>query len=368
VEFLRGVLVAVQVQDLARALLLAAAAFVLTLVAEGWWVRFAHTHHIGKRIRHDGPQSHMVKMGTPTMGGIMIVVTVVALSILFNLVDRWSILLPLAVMVSFAVLGALDDWMSLTNSKSKTHGFTPRRKFWLMVMVAFTASIVLYHPYGLHHSGLVRIPLVGTFDIGVWFIPIATLLIVATSNAVNLTDGLDSLAGWNLTMAFMAFGVMTFLSEPRLTNLMVFSFTLVGACAAFLWYNAYPAQVFMGDTGALALGAVLAVVALQSQQWILLPVVGVVFVAEALSVIIQTTYFKWTRHRFGEGRRVFKMAPLHHHFELMGWSQTQVTQRFALIGAVAAMVGISLALTFAAESVPPQVAPMQVPQVETAVE
>jgi phospho-N-acetylmuramoyl-pentapeptide-transferase len=211
---------------------------------------------------------------------------------------------------------------------------------------------VLYlpDPYGLHHSGLVRIPLVGTFDIGLWFIPIATLLIVATSNAVNLTDGLDSLAGWNLTMAFAAFGVMTFLSEPRLTNLMVFSFTLVGACTAFLWYNAYPAQVFMGDTGALALGAVLAVVALQSQQWILLPVVGVVFVAEALSVIIQTTYFKWTRRKFGEGRRVFKMAPLHHHFELSGWSQTQVTQRFALIGAVAAMVGVSLALTFAAQN------------------
>jgi phospho-N-acetylmuramoyl-pentapeptide-transferase len=365
-DFLRAVLV--QEGDLARALFLAAAAFALTLVLESFWIGYARKHKIGKRIRLDGPQSHMVKMGTPTMGGIMIVATVVILTGLFNLIDRWSMLLPLAVAVSFAALGALDDWRSLTNSKSKTHGFTARRKFFLMVIIAFVASLVLYlpNPYGLEHSGAVRIPWVGKVDIGLWFIPIATLLIVGTSNAVNLTDGLDSLAGWNLTMAFAAYGMMTFLSEPVLTNLMVFSFTMVGACAAFLWYNAYPAQVFMGDTGALALGAVLAVVALQSQQWLVLPVVGVVFVAEALSVIIQTSYFKWTRRRFGEGRRVFRMAPLHHHFELMGWSQTQVTQRFALIGSVAAMIGIGLALTFAANNADPsQVAPRPAePQVE----
>lgn len=150
----------------------------------------------------------------------------------------------------------------------------------------------------------------------------------------------------NLTLAFGAYGVITFLAEPRLTNLMAFCFTVVGACAAFLWYNAYPAQVFMGDLGALALGATLAVVALQSQQWLLLPVIGIVFVVEALSTMIQTGYFKWTKWRYGEGRRIFKMAPLHHHFELLGWSQPQVTQRFVLIGTVAAMVGISLALIF----------------------
>jgi phospho-N-acetylmuramoyl-pentapeptide-transferase len=359
-ELLRAVLI----QDLARALFLSAAAFVLALMLEGFWVRYARAHKIGKRIRTEGPQSHMVKMGTPTMGGIMIVATVLVLTVLFNLVDRWSMLLPLAVMAGFAILGAIDDWMSLTNSKSKTHGFTVRRKFWLMVLIALVASLVLYlpNPFGLAHSGIVRIPTVGQVDVGLWFIPIATLLIVATSNAVNLTDGLDSLAGWNLTMAFAAYGVMTFLSEPRLTNLMVFSFMLVGACAAFLWYNAYPAQVFMGDTGSLALGAVLAVVALQSQQWLVLPVVGIVFVAEALSVIIQTSYFKWTRRRYGEGRRVFKMAPLHHHFELLGWSQTQVTQRFALVGAIAAMVGIGLALTFATDVAPSEVAPRVPPE------
>ncbi|NJP07409.1 MAG: phospho-N-acetylmuramoyl-pentapeptide-transferase [Chloroflexaceae bacterium] len=331
--------------------MLTAAAFILTLVVGHWWVRFAQRNRIGKRIRVEGPQTHMCKMGTPTMGGIMIVSTVVALTVIFNLVDRWSMLLPLGVMVSFAILGAFDDWKSLTGSKSKTHGFTATLKFWLMVAIAFAASLILYlpNPYGLEHSGLVRIPLIGTFDIGLWFIPLATIVIVGTSNAVNLTDGLDSLAGWCLMLAFAAYGVMTFLSEPRLTNLMVFNFTMVGACAAFLWYNAYPAQVFMGDCGSLAIGAVLALVALQSQQWLLLPIVGVVFVVEALSVIIQTGYFKWTRKRFGEGRRVFKMAPLHHHFELLGWSQPQVTQRFALIAGIAAIVGVSLALTFAAD-------------------
>lgn len=346
---------------MARALLLAAAAFILTLFVGAWWVKFARRHKLGKQIRIDGPQSHMTKMGTPTMGGVMIVSTVVLLTVLFNLVDRWSMLLPLAVLVSFAVLGGIDDWMTLTKSQSKTYGFTVRYKFWLMMAVAFIASLALYlpKPFGLEHDGLVQIPFVGERNIGVWFIPIATLIIVFISNAVNITDGLDSLAGWNLTMAFAAYGVMTFLAEPRLTNLMAFSFTLVGACAAFLWYNAHPAQVFMGDLGSLALGAVLAVVALQSQQWLLLPVVGIIFVVEALSTLIQTGYFKWTRRRYGEGRRVFKMAPLHHHFELLGWSQVQVTQRFVLIGTVAAMVGISLAITFARPSPDSQRADVQ---------
>ncbi len=183
-----------------------------------------------------------------------------------------------------------------------------------------------------------RIPFDGQIDIGLWYIPLATLIIIGTSHAVNLTDGLDSLAGWNLTLAFAAFGVITFLNG-ELLNLMAFCFTLVGACAAFLWYNAYPAQVIMGDLGSLALGGALAVIALQSQQWLLLPIVGVVFVVEALSVMIQVGYFKWTRRRFGQGRRFFKMSPLHNHFEVAGWSETQVTQRFVLIGMVAALVG-----------------------------
>jgi phospho-N-acetylmuramoyl-pentapeptide-transferase len=341
-EALRSVLV----PDIARALLLAAAAFVLTLLSGGYWIRFLRANGIGKKIRVEGPQSHIVKTGTPTMGGIIILVPVVLLTVLFNLVDRWSLLLPLGVLVSFAILGAIDDSMSLTKSESKTHGFPARVKMALMVLIALGASVILYlpAPYGLQNSGLGRIPFVGQIDIGLWYIPFAAFIILACSNAVNLTDGLDSLAGWNLTLAFAAYGVITFLTG-EFTNLMAFSFTLVGACAAFLWYNAHPAQVIMGDLGSLSLGAVLGVIALQSQQWLLLPVIGAVFVAEALSVMIQVGYFKWTRKRTGQGKRFFKMSPLHNHFELLGWSETQVMQRFVLVGMVATLVGISLALT-----------------------
>lgn len=342
-EFWKGILVA----NVSRALLLAAAAFVFALVSGRYWVKFLRDRKIGKQIRVEGPQSHMVKTGTPTMGGIIVIVPVIVLTIIFNLIGKFSILLPLGVLVAFAILGGIDDYLSLVGTKSKTYGFTSRTKMLLMILIAFGASLVLYlpPPFGLQNYGQVRIPFVAeAINIGPWFIPFATFIIVGTSNAVNLTDGLDSLAGWNLTIAFAAYGVITLLNGD-FTNLMAFSFTLVGACAAFLWYNAHPAQVFMGDLGSLSLGAVLAVIALQSQQWLLLPVVGAVFVAEALSVMLQVGYFKYTKRRFGEGRRVFKMSPLHNHFELLGWSETQVMQRFVLVGMVAALIGMSLAIS-----------------------
>jgi phospho-N-acetylmuramoyl-pentapeptide-transferase len=337
---------AILVRDMPRALLLAATAFALTLITGGYWVRFLRAKKIGKQIRVEGPQSHMIKTGTPTMGGIIILLPVVVLTIAFNLVGRLSMLLPLAVLVGFAALGGIDDYLSLVGTKSKTYGFTMRYKFFLTLIIALGAALALYlpYPFGLNNGGIVRIPFDGQQDIGLWYIPLATLIIIGTSHAVNLTDGLDSLAGWNLTLAFAAYGVITFLNG-ELLNLMAFSFTMVGACAAFLWYNAHPAQVFMGDLGSLSLGAVLAVVALQSQQWLLLPIVGSVFVAEALSVILQVGYFKWTKRRTGQGKRIFKMSPLHNHFELIGWSETQVMQRFVLLGMVAALIGISLALT-----------------------
>lgn len=333
------------VESMSRALLLAAAAFIITLVTGRYWIRFLKAKKIGKQIRVEGPQSHMVKTGTPTMGGVMILVPVIVLTIAFNLVERWSMLLPLGVLIAFAILGGVDDYLSLVGTKSKTYGFSARNKMLLMLVIALGASLVLYlpEPFGIRTLNTLRIPFGDAIPIGPWFIPFAMLIIVGTSNAVNLTDGLDSLAGWNLTIAFATYGIIAFFNADFI-NLMAFCFTLVGACAAFLWFNAHPAQVFMGDLGSLALGAVLGVVALQSQQWLLLPVIGVVFVAEALSVMIQVGYFKWTRLRSGEGRRFFKMSPLHNHFELLGWSETQVMQRFVLIGMVAALIGISLAL------------------------
>lgn len=340
------------VNDVARTLLLSGGAFLLTLFSGRYWIRWLIANNVAKRVREDGPQAHLIKTGTPTMGGIMIVTSVVIMTVLFNLVDRYSMLLPLAVLVSFAILGGFDDFLTLTRSASKTYGVSVRFKFLWLVIIALIASFALYlpKPYGLQDpaegiSGLVQIPFVGAWGLGYWYIPIATGIIVATSNAVNFSDGVDSLAAWLLVLAFAAYGVISFVGWPRLTYLSPFCFTIVGACAAFLWYNAHPAQVFMGDLGSLSLGAVLAIVALMSQHWLLLPIIGVVFVAETVSVIMQVGYFKWTRRRYGEGRRFFRIAPLHSHFEAGGWSETQVMQRFVLIGMIAALLGVSLALT-----------------------
>lgn len=334
------------IHDMSRALLLAAGAFAVTLVFGRYWMRVLRTYQIGKRVRADGPQNHLVKTGTLTMGGFMIIAPVIVLTIAFNLVDRWSMLLPIVTMVVFGALGAADDYLSLERSSKDQYGFTERVKLSLQIVLALAISLFLYmpQPFGLANSGLVRIPFIGSYDIGIWFFPVAAFIIVATSNAVNLTDGLDGLAGWNLAVAFGAYGVITFLSG-EFTNLMVLSFTLVGAVVAFLWYNVHPAQVFMGDLGSMALGAVLAVIALQSQQWLLLPLIGVVFVGEALSSAIQKNYYKFSRWRTGTPVRVFKMAPLHHHFEMSNWSETQITQRFVLITIIASLLGISLTLS-----------------------
>lgn len=333
--------------DIARSLLLSGGAFILTLLSGYYWIRWLRAHNIGKRVREDGPQSHIVKMGTPTMGGLMIVFSVVVLTVMFNLIGRFSMLLPLAVLVSFSILGGFDDFLTITKSQSKVYGVSVQFKFVWVFLIALSAALALYLPvpFGLANRGTVIVPFFRPIDIGYWYIPVAVMVIISTSHAVNITDGLDGLAAWLLVLAFGAYGVISFIAYPRLTNLTAFSFTMVGACAAFLWFNAYPAQVFMGDTGSLALGAALGVVALQSQYWLLLPLIGIVFVAETLSSALQTLWFKWTRRRYGQGRRLFRMAPLHHHFEQIGWSETQTMQRFVLIGMIAALIGVSLALT-----------------------
>jgi phospho-N-acetylmuramoyl-pentapeptide-transferase len=335
------------VSEAASTVLLASGTFLFTLLTGGIWVNWLRAKKIGKQVRSDYPQGHLVKSGTPTMGGIMIVVGAVVTTVLFNLIGRPSMLLPLSVLVSFAILGGFDDFLSLTGTQSRTHGLPVYFKFFSQLVIAFIAALAIYlpQPYGLEHGGLVQIPFYGQTDIGYWYIPIATLVIVATSNAVNLTDGLDGLAAWTLIIAFAAYGIISFVAYPRLVYLQAFCFTMVGANAAFLWFNAHPAQVFMGDTGALAMGAALAVVALMSQHWLLLPLIGIIYVSVAASVLLQTLYFKWTRWRTGSGRRLFRMAPLHHHFEMIGWSETQVMQRFVLIAMVAALIGIALALS-----------------------
>src|SRR5690606_34555575 len=229
--------------------------------------------------------------------------------------------------IAAGILGALDDRLSLVGRSRD--GMAARYKFGWLSAIAVVAALLLHlpDPWGLdlHH---VYIPFFGRYDIGLLYLPIAMFTIIAMANAVNFSDGLDTLAGGLSAIAFVAFGIIAY--RQGQLGVVTFSFTMVGALLGFLWFNAHPAQVFMGDTGALALGATLAVTAFMTGQWLLLPIIGFVFVAETISVIAQVAYFKYTK-----GKKLLKMAPLHHHFEESGWSETQVTMRFWIIGMMA---------------------------------
>ena len=347
------------------ALALATVSFLLAVIWGQPLINELKRRGIGKKIHVEEPGVHQVKTGTPTMGGILFLGPVFAITVILNLANllsglTWgkailrlfnfsegssmigkSILLPLLVLLSFGFLGALDDLAGVRGRRKEgRQGMLARVKGALTLLLALAAAAGIYFFLDLHSVAVPGIPY--EINMGWIYIPIAAFIIVCSSNAVNLTDGLDGLAGSTSDVAFAAYGVIAYLQGQY--PLMSFCFTMVGALFAFLWYNSHPAQLFMGDMGALALGATLAVVALMTGQWLLLPVVGLVFVAEALSDILQIGYFKWTRRRTGQGKRVFKMAPIHYHFELLGWSETHVTQRFFLIGILAAMLGIALAL------------------------
>jgi phospho-N-acetylmuramoyl-pentapeptide-transferase len=330
------------------ALILASISFLLAVVWGPLLIRILHHYKMGKRIRIDGPRSHMTKQGTPTMGGLMIVVPVLLITVALNIYNLLrqtqegrSILVPLGVMLAYALIGAVDDVAGVRGMR-RGEGFTARHKTLLEVPLSLVIATVMLLMQ-LQFTGQVGVPTVELpVELGWAWVPIAALWVYGFANAVNLTDGLDGLAGIIVASAFAAYGVIALLQGQ--IYLVQFCFVVVGACFAFLWYNAHPAQMFMGDTGALALGATLATVALMTGQWLLLPVVALVPVAETTSVVLQVAYFKYTKRRFGRGRRLFKMSPLHNHFELLGWSETQVVWRFWLIGLLAAMAGVALAL------------------------
>jgi phospho-N-acetylmuramoyl-pentapeptide-transferase len=330
------------------ALILASISFLLAVVWGPLLIRILHHYEMGKRIRIDGPRSHMTKQGTPTMGGLMIVVPVLLITValnIYNLVGQTqeglSILVPLGVMLAYAVIGAIDDVAGVRGMR-RGEGFTARHKTLLEVPLSLVIAAVML-VMQLQFAGQVGVPTVKLpVELGWAWVPIAAIWIYGFANAVNLTDGLDGLAGIIVASAFVAYGIIALLQKQIF--LVQFCFIVVGACFAFLWYNAHPAQMFMGDTGSLALGATLATVALMTGQWLLLPIVALVPVGETISVILQVVYFKYTKRRFGRGRRLFKMSPLHNHFELLGWSETQVVWRFWLIGLLVAMAGVALAL------------------------
>jgi phospho-N-acetylmuramoyl-pentapeptide-transferase len=333
-------------KDATAGLALAGMTFLLTVIWGGPLITILRRLKIGKQIRIDEPQRHQTKMGTPTMGGLMIVVPVLLISLMLNVVNLVrgtfsgrSILLPLGVLAAYTVLGAWDDWLGLSGV-ARGEGMRGRSLFIWQTVLALAAALVLYFVLDIHSLALPAIPF--PFDLGLLYIPVAMFVIVGGSNAVNLTDGLDGLAGLLSATAFAAYGVIALLQGQ--VFLVRFCFTVVGALFAFLWFNAHPAELFMGGSGSYSLGATLAAVALMTGQWILLPLIIIMPVSVAMSVIIQVAYFKLSRRLTGRGRRIFKMAPLHLHFELLGWSETQVVQRFWLVGLLAAMVGVGLAL------------------------
>jgi phospho-N-acetylmuramoyl-pentapeptide-transferase len=323
------------VEILALGVLLSA--FLLGLVLGAPYIRALRRLRIGQNIRPEGPQSHYVKQGIPTMGGALFIGVTCALWVFVLLLlpeterDVFipQTIVPIGALVFVGVLGAIDDLVNVRYG----FGIRGRHKLVWQTIVGLVGAIYIQRHFGVNG---VYVPLVGEVQIGeVAFIALALFTIVAMSNGVNLTDGMDGLAGGTAVFAFLS---VAFIAAARgFPWLVVFCAAITGAILAFLWFNVHPAEVIMGDTGALALGATLATIALTTGFVLLLPVLGVIFVAETVSVMIQVGAFKL------RGKRVFRMSPLHNHFELIGWAEEKVTIRFWLIGALAGIVAAILA-------------------------
>lgn len=296
-------------------------------------LRYLRAQKMGKSISEYQPEAHQKKAGTPTFGGLMIwAPTFLVAAVAVNWWDHKSILLPMLMIGITGATGFVDDLGTLQHRRQT--GLSWKFKMGFTTMLAVGAAWVLYDQIDVQS---INIPWEGKHELGLFYLPIAVLTIVATTSAVAVTDGLDGLAGGTTLIAFIAYGIIAFIQGQEYVA--TFAFIIAGANLGFLWYNAHPAMVIMGDTGALALGSSLAVVSLMTGQWLLLPIIGIVFVIEALSNIIQIGYFKVTH-----GQRVFKRAPFHMHLELSGWAETQVVTRAWLLGIAAAMLGVAFAL------------------------
>ncbi|HEY7599585.1 MAG TPA: phospho-N-acetylmuramoyl-pentapeptide-transferase [Candidatus Limnocylindrales bacterium] len=308
-------------------------AFALVVILMPPFILLLRRFGFGKRIRVEGPGSHMVKEGTPTMGGLLIIAVVAGCGVLFELLTgRFfdpSTIAPMLTLLAVGALGTVDDYLNAKTGE----GIRIRQKLLWQVVVAVAIAWQLQRTYDI--TGL-AVPFIGAVDIPPWaYIAFAAFAIVATTNGVNFTDGLDGLAGGTLIFAFVAFMIIALLNPLPQPNLAIMCALLIGAVLGFLWFNVHPAQIFMGDSGALALGATLAVIALITGQALLLPLIGIIFVLEVGSDLIQILVFRLT------GRRVFRMAPLHHHFELAGWDEEKITLRFWIVGILAAMLGVT---------------------------
>lgn len=325
----------------------AVTALLITFILGPWAIRQLHRLKFGEKIRHDGPSTHLHKSGTPTMGGILIILSIVVSGFLWLDITRAYSIIGILSVLAFGVIGLVDDVRKIRD-KNKD-GLRGWWKIAGQVGVSLAITAALYR-YGGAHTTELYLPFLKqpVLDLGLLYVPFAVLLLVGTSNAVNLTDGLDGLATGLVLMVSLTFAVLSYVTGridyanylqipyiPGGGELAVLSLAIAGACTGFLWFNSHPAEIMMGDTGSLALGGVVGVLALMIKKEILLVVIGGVFVMEAISVIIQVASFKLT------GKRVFRMAPIHHHFELLGWSETKVVLRLWILGGLFAILSLS---------------------------
>jgi phospho-N-acetylmuramoyl-pentapeptide-transferase len=324
--------------ELIQGLLLA---FAIVVILMPPYIRLLRATGFTKQIRIEGPDSHQVKHGTPTMGGALIIAIVLALYLLLRWPPEGGIFAPLAALAGVGLLGAFDDYLNAKTGE----GIRVRQKLAWQIVVAFVAAWQIQRTYNIDQ---IAVPFVGPVGIAPWvFVLFAAFAIIAASNGVNITDGLDGLAGGTLVFAFVGFLLIallnrvpqpdgTFTNQPNLAFLCAL---VIGALLGFLWFNVHPAQIFMGDSGSLSLGATLAVIALITGQILVLPLIGLIFVIETGSVVLQVAYFKATG-----GRRLFRMSPIHHHFELAGWDEEKITLRFWIVGILAGLMGVTLFL------------------------
>lgn len=320
-----------------------------------WIIRKLELRGIRERVRSDGPRRHLTKEGTPTMGGLIILASVVLPTVLWADVCNRYVLLTLLATVWMGAVGFLDDYLKVVKEVPK--GLVGRYKLVGQIVLGIVIATFLYlRPFDPRWATATSLPFFKgwALDLGLLYLVMVVFVISGTSNAVNLTDGLDGLAIGLVGIVAAALGLVAYvtgradfsayLGIPYIRGageLTVYCTALVGASLGFLWFNAYPARVFMGDTGALSLGAALGTLSVLLKVELLLPVIGGVFVAEVASVVLQRYYFKYTRKRTGEGRRIFRMAPLHHHFELLGWSEPKIVVRFWIVGILLALLGLS---------------------------
>jgi phospho-N-acetylmuramoyl-pentapeptide-transferase len=342
----------------------AAAAAVSALVIAFWIgpkiIRVLKARQIGEAAKLEAPKTHLTKAGTPTMGGLIVLASILVPTLLWGDLKNVYVLLIVFVTAVLGAVGFLDDYLKVVKKKPK--GLIGRYKIVGQVFVGLVVGSVIYFFPGWIDSDLWKINSSTTvpffknleFNFGMLYVPMVVFVITAASNAVNLTDGLDGLAIGIVGIVGLTLGVMSYISGNAVVSeyltipflrgngeLTVYCAALAGAALGFLWFNAYPAQVFMGDTGSLALGGALGALCVLIKKELLLPTLGGVFLAETVSVIVQRLYFKYTRKKYGEGRRVFKMAPLHHHFEMLGWPEPKIVTRFYIVAILLMIVSLA---------------------------